>query len=64
MGNRVPGASQSQRDFRAAVIRLIDENHPATRSQLDALTAYIEVYSFPGVSVGAGVFVRTMAVGV
>ena len=28
-GKRVPDASRSQRDFRAAVILLIDENHPA-----------------------------------
>ena len=40
--------TQSQKDFRAAVILLIDENHPATRWQLDQLSAYIAAFSLPG----------------
>ena len=47
-GERFPDHTQSQRDFRAAVILLIDENHPATRSQLDLLSQYIDTFTFPG----------------
>ena len=47
-GERVPDVTQSQKDFRAAVILLIDENHPATRWQLDQLSAYIAAFSLPG----------------
>ena len=48
-GKRVPDASQSQRDFRAAVIMLIDKNHPATRRQLDLLSVYVAKYGCPGI---------------
>ena len=37
-GPRVPDASQSQRDFRAAVILLTDEKHPANRRVLERLS--------------------------
>ena len=47
-GERVPDHTESQRDFRAAVILLIDENHPATTGQLDLLTHYIDTFTFPG----------------
>ena len=46
-GERVPDHTESQRDFRAAVILLIDENHPATTGQLDLLTHYIDTFTFP-----------------
>ncbi len=49
-GKRVPDSSQSQKDFRAAVIMLIDENHPATKWQLDQLSSYVAAFSFPGES--------------
>ena len=37
-GPRVPDASRSQRDFRAAVILLIDEKHPVSRRVLEQLS--------------------------
>ena len=37
-GPRVPGVSRSQRDFRAAVILLTDEKHPANRRVLERLS--------------------------
>ena len=37
-GPRVPDASQSQRDFRAAVILLTDEKHPPNRRVLERLS--------------------------
>ena len=49
-GARIPDSSQSQKAFRAAVILLIDENHPATRWQLDQLSSYVDEFSFPGES--------------
>ena len=47
-GERIPDSSRSQKDFRAAVVMLIDENHPATRWQLDQLSSYVAAFSFPG----------------
>ena len=49
-GERIPDSSRSQKDFRAAVIMLIDENHPATKWQLDQLSSYVAAFSFPGES--------------
>ena len=49
-GDRIPDSSQSQKAFRAAVILLIDENHPATRWQLDQLSSYVDEFGFPGES--------------
>ena len=48
MGLRVPNASQAQRDFRAAVILLIDENHPAYRGQLESVSDYVSWFSYAG----------------
>ena len=49
-GERIPDSSRSQKDFRAAVVMLIDENHPATKWQLDQLSSYVAAFSFPGES--------------
>ena len=49
-GARLPDSSRSQKDFRAVVIMLIDENHPATKWQLDQLSSYVAAFSFPGES--------------
>ena len=48
-GKRVPEASISQREFRAAVILLIDEKDPTVDSKLlESLSADIAWFSFPG----------------
>ena len=48
-GRRVPEASSSQREFRAAVILLIDENDPTVDSMLlESLSTDIAWFSFPG----------------
>ena len=48
-GRRVPEASRSQREFRAAVILLIDEKDPTVDSKLlESLSADIAWFSFPG----------------
>ena len=49
-GERIPDSSRSQKDFRAAVVMLIDGNHPATKRQLDQLSSYVAEFSFPGES--------------
>ena len=47
-GRRFPDASQAQRDFRAAAILLIDENHPAVRWLLDQVSSDIASFSYAG----------------
>ncbi len=47
-GRRMPDASQAQRDFRAAVILLIDESHAARRWVLDQMSADITSFSYMG----------------
>ena len=47
-GERVPDASQSQKDFRAAAIMLIDEDHPAIKWQLDRLSNQVAAFDFAG----------------
>ena len=47
-GARVPDVSQAQKDFRAAVILLVDENHPATRESLETLSADVSWFSHAG----------------
>ena len=44
-GARVPDVSQAQKDFRAAVILLVDENHPATRDVLETLSDDVSWFS-------------------
>ena len=48
-GPRVPDYSRSQKDFTAAVILLISEEFPATRTNLEALSADVSWFSHPGV---------------
>ena len=47
-GERIPDASQSQRDFRAAVILLVDEKHPVIAWKLDKMSRDIAAFSHPG----------------
>ena len=52
-GRRVPDYSQAQRDFRAAAILLINEQHPATDEILDLVSSEVAWFSQPdGGSVG------------
>ena len=54
-GRRVPEASSSQRDFRAAVVLLIDENDPTVDSMLlKKLSTDIAWFGFPGTDEFAG----------
>ena len=45
VGVRNPPAAASQRHFRAAVILLTDDDHPATESQLQELSEAVSVFS-------------------
>ena len=47
-GERVPSYLQSQRDFRAAAILLVDEDHPLIRWQLDKVSSDIASFSYQG----------------
>ena len=47
-GARVPDVSQAQKDFRAAVILLVDENHPVTPERLQRLSEDVSWLSHPG----------------
>ena len=47
-GPRVPDSSQAQRDFRAAVILLVDQKHPATREVLETLSEDVSWFSHAG----------------
>lgn len=47
-GARVPSHIDSQKAFRAAVILLIDEAHPAIREHLDAVSRAASWFSHPG----------------
>ena len=44
-GERVPAYPHTQRDFRAAAILLIDEDHPAVRPKLDTLSEDVSWFS-------------------
>ena len=46
-GERVPEVSESQREFRAAAILLIDEDHPASREQLESVSNHVSWFSHP-----------------
>ena len=46
-GARVPDVSQSRKDFRGAVILLVDENHPATQEALRTLSEDVSWFSHP-----------------
>ena len=47
-GPRVPDSSQAQRDFRAAVILVVDQKHPATREVLETLSEDVSWFSHAG----------------
>lgn len=47
-GTREPGFADSQKDFRAAAIFLIDRDHPGTREQLDGISADVFWFSMAG----------------
>ena len=47
-GSRVPDHTQAQKDFRAAVILLISERHPATRARLERLSGDVTWFSHVG----------------
>ena len=47
-GERVPDYLNSQKDFRAAVVLLIDEDHPAIEWQVERVSADIAAFSLPG----------------
>ena len=47
-GERVPAYSDTQRNFRAAAILLIDEAHPAVRPKLDTLSEDVSWFSEDG----------------
>ena len=44
-GSRVPDHSQSQREFRAATVLLVDDHHPVTRRNLNQLSDDISWFS-------------------
>ena len=46
-GARVPDVSQSQKEFRGAVILLVYEKYPATREALETLSADVSWFSHP-----------------
>ncbi len=47
-GARIPNSHQSQKDFRAALILLIDSEHPAQQGTLDALSAAVQQFTHAG----------------
>ena len=47
-GPRVPDHLQSQKDFRAAAILLIDEDHPATKEVLETVSRNVSWFSHAG----------------
>ena len=47
-GARIPDSNNSQKHFRAAVILLVDQNHPADQSTLDRLSAEIQQFTHIG----------------
>ena len=44
-GPRLPDHTQSQKSFRAAAVLLIDENHPATRENVETISAHVSWFS-------------------
>ena len=53
-GERVPAYQQAQRDFRAAAILLIDQDHPAVGRRLDRLSEHVSWFSHKGFGIYAG----------
>ena len=47
-GARLPASSQSQKHFRAALILLVDQQHPALQGILDRLSAEVQQFTHTG----------------
>ena len=47
-GDRIPGSTRSQKDFRAATILLIDRDHPASREQLEFVSESVSWFGYAG----------------
>ena len=47
-GERIPNHLQSQRDFRAAAVLLVDEDHPLVKWQLDQVRSDISSFGYQG----------------
>ena len=55
-GLRIPDHSEAQHGFRAAVILLIDEHHPATKSILESVSSHVSWFSHPSASETDGLY--------
>ena len=47
-GERVPDWTMSQKDFQAAVVLLVDDDHPATPAQIQEVSDHVSSFSHPG----------------
>ena len=47
-GERIPDWTMSQKDFQAAVVLLVDDDHPATPSQIQEVSDHVSWFSHPG----------------
>ena len=47
-GARIPDSNQSQKDFRAALILLVDSQRPAAQSTLDELSSQVKTFTHVG----------------
>ena len=47
-GERVPDWTISQKDFQAAAVLLVDDDHPAKNWQIQEVSDYVSWFSFPG----------------
>ena len=47
-GHRIPSMTEAQWDFRAALVLLTDDDHPATQEQLDRLSEHAAWFSLRG----------------
>ena len=47
-GERIPDWTTSQKDFRAAVVLLVDDDHPATPTQIQEVSNLVSWFSHPG----------------
>ena len=47
-GERIPDWTMSQKDFQAAAVLLVDDDHPATPSQIQEVSDHVSWFSHPG----------------
>ena len=47
-GERVPDWTKSQKDFRAAMVLLVDDDHPATLALIQDMSEFVSMFSHPG----------------